>query len=60
MTECVHAEQLEAETLLDDTVPVVEVPREAWRPFFADLVLELETGVAIPGTKSRDEFIYRL
>ncbi len=37
-------EQLEAEALPDDTIRVVAVPREAWRPFFAGLVLERETG----------------
>jgi hypothetical protein len=36
-------EQLEAEALLDDTIRVVAVPREAWRPFFAGLVLEHHT-----------------
>ena len=37
-------EQLEAEALIDDTIRVVAIPREAWRPFFAGLVLERETG----------------
>ncbi|GEM_PF-6725794 len=37
-------EQLEAEALLDNTIRVVAIPREAWRPFFAGLVLERETG----------------
>ena len=37
-------EQLEAEALPDDSIRVVAVPREAWRPFFAGLVLERETG----------------
>ncbi len=37
-------EQLEAEALPDSTIRVVAVPREAWRPFFAGLVLERETG----------------
>jgi len=37
----------------------VAVPREAWRPFFERLVLEQETGVFIPGTTDRIEFIYR-
>jgi hypothetical protein len=37
-------EQLEAEALLDNTIRVVAIPREAWRPFFEGLVLERETG----------------
>ncbi len=37
-------EQLEAEALPDGTIRVVAVPRGAWRPFFAGLVLERETG----------------
>jgi hypothetical protein len=36
-------EELEAEVLLDDAIRVVAVPSEAWRPFFAGLVLEHHT-----------------
>jgi hypothetical protein len=37
-------EQLEAEALPDGTIRAVAIPRGAWRPFFAGLVLERETG----------------
>ncbi len=37
-------EHLEAEALSEGTIRIVAVPREAWRPFFAGLVLERETG----------------
>ncbi len=36
--------QLEAEAVPDSTIRVMAVPRAAWRPFFAGLVLERETG----------------
>ena len=37
-------ENLETEALPDGRIRVVGIPREAWKPFFAGLVLERETG----------------
>lgn len=53
-------ELLEAEVLPEGSLRVVAVPREAWKPFFACLELERETGFNAPGTNDPVEFIYRL
>lgn len=54
-------EHIEAEAMPEGTLRIVAVPRDAWRPFFACLVLEGETGFEPAGTKTRAVTVwYRL